>query len=927
MNPIDQLREYVDIHCFEKVRADAQAIWLHSSDLAALVLFALASARLGEREELDHLLKELEPHVSGFDADALVDYAALLILLGQSAEAFTILESVLRQQPEHALAMARTAFIHTQNDELAKAVELYETSLALDAERVGVWLALARVHLQTRAFNEAQLALDSAALAFDRKLSSSPHLRDALGDLGIEQQIRRLQLKLWVQLQQFAKADDWLETQRQAVGSPTHSDEPGASLVSVDEGRLTERWLPYVQVYVQGLIESDLHAQAESVLADSQNYLPESIELLQQRANLAKLHGRTTQALAFLRRAISLAKVKENPAAVELSLQVQLAEACSFGLVEAKRAAAERAQALSEELVESDTLTAEAAEALRLSAECVLASVELDQGNYEQAETLCQNVLASNAHYLRALRVLGELSLQQGKIESAVAYFERVQALDPVQGVSALINTRKIPEDPAILTRLESIALQPSAEGSARSGLLFSLASAWEKHKEYDKAFDLVVRANAVSRKHLKYSPAEHRQACARIRYAFGRELYAHRESCGYRDVNSSLPVFVVGMPRSGTTLVEQILAGHSEIFGAGELSLITERVQGLNRWERHLGSARAYPDCVDDMSPEFTHALAKSLLDELQALAVDEKPNAKHVVDKLPHNFENIGLIKFIFPEAKIISVRRDPRDIAISNYFTDFAAKHGGMGFAYDLEWIGEQLADHNLLMHHWHQVFPGEILEVQYEDVVEDTEGMARKMLDYIGVEWEPQVLAFNELDRPVKTASVWQVRQPIYKTSKAKWGRYQDHLAPLIKGTNAKITWDPIDMVTLPEPGWLTEGVRQYKADDLDGAEYTFKKLLHHLPEHAAANHMVGIIYARKGHVKEAVELMEKALKICPWNQNWRKDLIQALELVGNTERADELKRLMPPAAAQVEVSQAQDDFEWGNLTLPNTNPIY
>jgi tetratricopeptide (TPR) repeat protein len=227
---------------------------------------------------------------------------------------------------------------------------------------------------------------------------------------------------------------------------------------------------------------------------------------------------------------------------------------------------------------------------------------------------------------------------------------------------------------------------------------------------------------------------------------------------------------------------------------------------------------------------------------------------------------------------------------------------------------------------MMHHWNEVFPGEILEVQYEDVVEDTEGMARKMLEYIGVEWEPQVLAFNELDRPVKTASVWQVRQPIYKTSKAKWKRYEKHLGPLIKGTNAKITWEPFEMVRLPEPGMLQKGIKLYEQGDLDAAEYEFKKLLHHLPEHAAANHMVGIIYVRKGHLDDGIELMEKALKVCPWNQNWRKDLIQALEIAGQHDRVAELKKNQP-VAPKAEKPEQKDEFDWGNLTVPNSAPIY
>ena len=196
----------------------------------------------------------------------------------------------------------------------------------------------------------------------------------------------------------------------------------------------------------------------------------------------------------------------------------------------------------------------------------------------------------------------------------------------------------------------------------------------------------------------------------------------------------------------------------------------------------------------------------------------------------------------------------------------------------------------------MHHWNQIFPGQILEINYEEVIQDLEGSARKMLDYIGVEWEPAVLRFNELDRPVKTASVWQVRQPIYKTSKNRWKRYEKHLAPLIKGTNAKIKWDPIeDWIILPEPAFLQDGVALYEKGDLAGAELNFKKLLHHNPEHGAANYMVGLVYCSIGNIAAGIPLLEKALRKCPWKKEWRKILLRAYQEVGNVEKFDALKR--------------------------------
>ncbi len=452
--------------------------------------------------------------------------------------------------------------------------------------------------------------------------------------------------------------------------------------------------------------------------------------------------------------------------------------------------------------------------------ELALAGVEAQEQDYDAAERRYRQVLARRPRLISALQGLGQLFMQLGRIDEAVALFERITDLDPARGHAALINARRFPHDDEMLERLEALARTPALEGSVRSGLLLQLAAAWEKREDYGRAFALADEANAASRRLLHYDPQAHRQRCARIRHAYPRALFEHRADCGH---DSTLPVFVVGMPRSGTTLVEQIVAGHSRIHGAGELGTIPRVIAGLERWERHTGSGRGYPDCVDDLDPTVARGIADNVLNELR----DYAPQADHVVDKLPHNFENIGLIKLLFPRARIISVRRDPRDIAVSNYFTDYAAKHGGMGFAYDLDWIGEQLADHNLLMHHWHQVFPGEILEIRYEDVVADLESSARRLLDYIGVDWEARVLDFDALERPVKTASVWQVRQPLYGSSTARWQRYAPYLQPLVAATNRKIRWDPIDMVTLPEPGWLNAGVDRYRQGDLDGSGVPFQ----------------------------------------------------------------------------------------------------
>lgn len=889
MATIEQMRKWVDFQAFADVQAASHARWLEFGEIQALVLYALATARLGDTVAAQQALSACELDLTALDVHTRVDLAAVRILCGHWTQASDDLNRVLQECPDHALAMARLAFVCLAQGDHDEAERLYSASLAKEPGRPGVWLGLVRLCVRLKRWHDAQQVIDQARKAANKHWSDHDSPFPAL----LERELNIAQLHVWAAEKDLARAEAWLAQERHSAIAAAHQSDETRN--EFDGKEREQKWVEYVRAYAWSLTAQDAHDEADQVLRDALRLSPADLGLLTQRAELAVSRGFQGQAIGLLRRAIRVSESNEEDLATQVGLYVQLAEAYRFERAAEKLKAAKRAHELAGRFIADEQTNQPKARSLWWAAQCVLASAQSAAGNFECAEQLFQAVLAENEFHEKALLGLGQQALQQGRLEQAIAHFERLKEVDPVGGVSSLISARQIPDDIETLIRVETLARKPSFEGSERASLLFPVALAWERHGDFARAFETVDRANVLNRKHLRYDPDDHRQRCARIRAAFCTTLYRHRAACGYRGEGASKPVFVVGMPRSGTTLVEQILAGHSLIYGAGEVGVMGGVQQGLNRWERITGSGRSFPDCVDDLTPEISHELALNLLSELSELAAETKPNARFVVDKMPHNFENIGFIKFLFPEARIISVRRDPRDIAISNYFTDFAAKHGGMGFAYDLEWIGRQLADHNLLMHHWHQLFPEQILEVQYEEVVEDTEGMARKMLDYIGVAWEPQVLAFNELDRPVKTASVWQVRQPIYKSSKAKWERYKDQIGSLIKGTNAKITWEPIEMVTLPEPGWLTQGVGQYKAGDLDSAEYTLKKLLHHIPEHAAAKAVIGLIYLRKGHVKDGVALLEQALQRCPWNQRWREDLVKALSMAGDNEKAESVRQ--------------------------------
>jgi tetratricopeptide (TPR) repeat protein len=549
----------------------------------------------------------------------------------------------------------------------------------------------------------------------------------------------------------------------------------------------------------------------------------------------------------------------------------------------------------------STALNLSEGQALPLNALALTARAEVLalEGNLTDAEVDYRKALDLVPNNTSGLSGLGRLLLQNGRVTEAIDCFERVRVSDPLQGWMQLINARELPDDPEVLESMERMARRPGIEGPVISNTLFTLATAWDKKKNYDKAFKLAQDANDATKNLINYKPDSHRQMVDKLLSVFSKDLASAREGWG---LPSRLPVFVLGMPRSGTTLTEQILASHSKVFGAGELGLLSEAVWQLDAWERRHGTSIFYPECIFGLGKNRAHTLASGWLKKLSGF----DPNAIHVVDKLPHNFQHIGFIKLLFPNAIIFHCRREARDIAISNYITDYAAKFGGMGFAYDLGWIGEQLVDHDRLMRHWHELFPGQIFEVVYEDLVEDTESWARQMIDFMGLEWEPGVLEFQDLERPVKTASVWQVRQPVYTTSKERWKRYEAHLKPLEEALS-RIPEAPAAL-PLPavEPELFSIAMSHMKAGRYTQAIEDFGRLLEGNPRHAAAHHFLGGVYFEIHDLPRALACMRQSVKLHPLHATWWENLAKAEASLGEEvlaqqarQRAQQLRKVHLP----------------------------
>jgi hypothetical protein len=304
--------------------------------------------------------------------------------------------------------------------------------------------------------------------------------------------------------------------------------------------------------------------------------------------------------------------------------------------------------------------------------------------------------------------------------------------------------------------------------------LHFGLAHALDGRGEYAAAAEHLRRGNALElasrhRRQLTYSRADHVQFVDRLLGTFTTDYFEPRKGLG---LDTERPVFVFGLPRSGTTLVEQILSSHSQVHGAGELRL------GRTSFRSPAGE-----DAEDDkvfaalagLDGDGLRRLARRHLDGLEALG----GRASRIVDKLPDNYLYLGLLALLFPRAKFIHCRRDLRDIAVSCWMTDFRS----IRWANDFDDIAERFRQYRRVMDHWRKVLPVAMLEVDYEKVVEEPEEWARRLVAWCGLEWEPACLRFHESRRPVRTASVTQVRQPIYKRSVARWRHYEQDLGPL------------------------------------------------------------------------------------------------------------------------------------------------
>jgi tetratricopeptide (TPR) repeat protein len=389
----------------------------------------------------------------------------------------------------------------------------------------------------------------------------------------------------------------------------------------------------------------------------------------------------------------------------------------------------------------------------------------------EEAIACYEQALVIKPDFVEAHNNIAKLFNELGRLEEAIDHYQIVLTIKPdfaeVYRHLSLIRPSK---DQARI--IEEILKNSTVSEHDAMQYHYALGNIFNESKSYTKVFEHYFKANALKRKTIAYDSQHHSAFVDCLLETYSENYFQKKTTYGS---DSKLPVFILGMPRSGTTLVEQIVSSHPLVYGAGELASFEciERTIA-----KQLSVSSPYPECMALCKNSIVQKISAKYLEEIRNYSKD----AHHIIDKTPFNFLRIGLIKTLFPQARIIHCQRNALDTCTSIYFNYF---NEGNSYSFDLIEIGQFYLDYERLMSHWRSLFPSEIFEIQYEELVMNQENVSRQLIDYLELEWNDRCMDFHKNKRAVMTASNLQVRQPMYNNSISRWKRYEKHLRPLIE----------------------------------------------------------------------------------------------------------------------------------------------
>jgi tetratricopeptide (TPR) repeat protein len=409
-------------------------------------------------------------------------------------------------------------------------------------------------------------------------------------------------------------------------------------------------------------------------------------------------------------------------------------------------------------------------------------------GDHPPALEIYEQVLKHYPRQASAHMYYGHTLKTVGRLDDAVSAYRKSIELNPSIGEAywslANLKTFRFTDDDIGRMRKH---FQPETGNPENQGhLAFALGKAFEDRKEFDQSFEFYEQGNSIRGRRHRHNVKKNILDTARQIKTLDAEFFAARKDVGCATPD---PIFVVGLPRSGSTLVEQILASHSQAEGTSELPdiiAISRKLGGKTR----KNPAGKYPEILAELTAKKYEEFGESYISTTRV----QRRGSPYFIDKMPNNFRHIGLIHLILPNAKIIDARRHPMGACFSGFKQLFAS---GQTFTYDLTGVGYYYRDYMKLMDHWDEVLPGRVHRVQYEDMVTDTESEIRRLLDYCGLEFEEQCLRFYETERAVRTPSSEQVRQPVYTHGLEQWRNFEAHLGPLKEALGPVLERYPID----------------------------------------------------------------------------------------------------------------------------------
>jgi tetratricopeptide (TPR) repeat protein len=641
--------------------------------------------------------------------------------VGRLAEAEALYRRVLADQPNHAGALNLLGALAHQTGRHELAIEAISQAIQQNGKNPDYFFNLGGVF-------HGHGKLDQAVDAYHQAINIKRDFVEARYNLGIA-------------LKDQGKLAEAVEAYRQAIHIRPDFVEAHYNLGIAlhEQGRRDEA----IVTWHQAISFKPDHASAHYNLG---------VALYEQ--------GRRDEAIAAYRHAIS---IKADDAKAHLKLGIALYE-------QGRR----------------DEATAAWRQAIRfkpdLDEACYNLGVSLsEKGGLDEAIAAWRQVLSIKPDHAKAHYSLGLGLIDQGKLGEARSVLERAVALAPRSAATyrVLGETKRFSTTDPHLVAMQKLAREmASLSSDDQIELHFALAKAYEDLGEHEQSALHLIKGNALKRQQINYDEAATLNLFCRIQEAFPPGLMYDKRNVGDP---SPVPVFVIGMPRSGTTLVEQILASHPQAFGAGELDKVDKGVAQL----RSEDVSVCYPEVISSMTNMRLRQFGTSYVGAISALA----PTAKRITDKTPKNFLFAGLIHLTLPNARIIHVRRDPLDTCFSCFSKLFADEQR---FSYDLGELGRFYRAYESLMGHWRSVLPsGVMLEVQYEQLITDLEAEARRMVAHCGLSWNEACLSFQATQRPVRTASAVQVRQPIYRSSIGRWRPYARQLGPLIEALGVDV----------------------------------------------------------------------------------------------------------------------------------------